>query len=302
MCHKDFLLEVYCLIDQLLKEVIPPEGLRQRGPDPLLSDAEAITIAIAGEFFGLDADKHIYAHFRRYYLAEFPTLRRLSRSSLVRQLANLWRVIGKIQERLVRCFELADPVLGSLLWLIDSFPLRICRLKRAPGCKRFRGVAGYGYDPTSGKDSFYGFRVHLRCACQGPCTQIALTPANVSDLAAAFELVPAGGGEAIGDRNYWSPIEQKLLAGKGLEIIAPFKKETHDPTPKSSAVLSKLRQYIEPLIGQLAGRFHIETTRARDLWHLTERVSRKILSHTVAMFLNIRHHHRPTQLELLLDT
>jgi hypothetical protein len=302
MIHKDFLLEAYCLIDDLLKDVIPPGGLRQRGPAPLLSDAEAITIGIAGEFFGLDADKHIYTHFRRHYLAEFPTLGRLSRCSFVRQLANLWQVMGRIHQRLLGSFDLTDPVIPTALWLIDSFPLRICRLKRAPGCKRFRGIAAYGHDPTAGKDRFYGFRVHLRCCAQGPCAQIAVAPANVADLAMAAELIPPGGGEALGDRNYWSPEGQKMLAAKGLWLTAPFKKESFDPTPGHAAILSKLRQYIEPLIGQLAGRFHIQVTWAKDLWHLTERLTRKILGHTLAVFLNIRHGHPPLQLELLLDS
>jgi hypothetical protein len=302
MTDKDFLLEAYCLIDQLLKDVIPPTGLRQRGPAPLLSDAEAITVAIAGEFFGLDADKHIYSHFRRHYLAEFPALGLICRSSFVRQLANLWQVMERIRERLLSSFSLADPVTNTVLWLIDSFPLRICRLKRAPGCKRFRGQAAYGHDPTAGRDGFYGFRVHLRCCAQGPCAQVAVAPANVSDLAMAAELIPAGGGEALGDRNYWGPEFQKMLAGKGLMLHAPFKKESSDPTPQRSAILSKLRQYIEPLIGQLATRFHIQTTWARDLWHLTARLTRKLLSHSVAVFLNIRHRHPPLQLELLLDS
>ena len=302
MNDKDFLLEAYCLIDQLAKDVIPPGGLRRRGPDPLLSDAEAITIAIAGECFGIDADKHIYSQFRWHYLSEFPALRHISRSSFVRQLANLWHVIAQIQDRLVQSFELKDPVTRTVLWLIDSFPLRICRLKRAKGCKRFRGIAGYGHDPTSGRDSFYGFRVHLRCACQGPCAQIALAPGNVTDFHMAFELIPPGGGEALADRNYWNPIGQPVLASKGLVLTAPFKQEAFDPTPESSAIISRLRQYIEPLIGQLATRFHMQTTWARDLWHLTERLSRKILSHTVAVFLNVRHNHPPLQLDLLLDS
>lgn len=302
MTDKDFLLEAYCLIDQLLKDVIPPQGLRQRGPDPLLGDSEAITIAIAGEFFGLDADKHIYTHFRRHYLAEFPALGRISRSSLVRQMANLWHVMGQIQDRLLSSFELADPVMGTVLWLIDSFPLRICRLKRAPGCKRFRGTASYGRDPTAGRDGFYGFRVHLRCCAQGPCAQIAVAPAHVADITMASELIPQGGGEALADRNYWSPISQPMLAREGLFLTAPFKKESYDPTPKRSAIISKLRQYIEPLIGQLAGRFHIQSTWARDLWHLTQRLARKILSHTVAVFLNVRHKNPPLQLDLLLDS
>ena len=302
MSTKDFLLAVYCLIDQLLKDIIPPQGLRQRGPDPLLSDAEAITIAIAGEFFGLDADKHIYTHFRRHYLAEFPALGLISRSSLVRQMANLWQVMGHLQDRLLTHFELADPITGTVLWLIDSFPLRICRLKRAPHCKRFRGSAAFGRDPTASRDGYYGFRVHLRCCAQGPCAQIALAPANVADAPMAAELIPPGGGEALGDRAYWSPDVQETLARQGLRLLAPFRTETFDPTPQRSAILSKLRQYIEPLIGQLAGRFHMQTTWARDLWHLTERLARKILSHTVAVFLNIRNNHPPLQLDLLLDS
>jgi hypothetical protein len=48
----------------------------------------------------------------------------------------------------------------------------------------------------------------------------------------------------------------------------------------------KTRRLIETVIGQLAERFHIETVRARDLWHLTNRFVRKILAHTMGVFLN----------------
>jgi hypothetical protein len=301
MTDKDFLLEAYCLIDQLLKDVIPPGGLRQRGPDPLLGDSEAITIAIAGEFLGLDSDQGIYRHFRRHYLAEFPTLARIDRTTLARQISNLWRVTGLLWEHLVNHFELADPVFGTPLWLIDSFPVRICKIKRAPGCKSFQGIAAYGHDPTSHRDRFYGLKVHLRCAAEGPCVQMALAPGNVSDLPMVQELLPPEGGTALADRNYWGPQTQRELAEKGLRLVAPFKKEKHDPTPEHSAILSRLRQYIEPLIGQLATRFHMETTRARDLWHLTGRLSRKLLSHTLAVFLNMRHGNPPLKLDLLLN-
>ena len=38
------------------------------------------------------------------------------------------------------------------------------------------------------------------------------------------------------------------------------------------------------MIGQLAERFHLERVRARDRWHLTVRVGRKLLSHTMVMW------------------
>jgi len=50
--------------------------------------------------------------------------------------------------------------------------------------------------------------------------------------------------------------------------------------------LKSARRLVETVIGQLSERFNIEKVRARDLWHLTSRMARKILSHTVAEFLN----------------
>ena len=46
------------------------------------------------------------------------------------------------------------------------------------------------------------------------------------------------------------------------------------------------RRRIETVIGQLAERFHIERVWARDLWHLTGRMARKILAHTLGIFVN----------------
>jgi len=43
---------------------------------------------------------------------------------------------------------------------------------------------------------------------------------------------------------------------------------------------------VETVIGQLTERFHTERIRARNLWHLANRVIRKLLAHTVGVFLN----------------
>lgn len=53
-------------------------------------------------------------------------------------------------------------------------------------------------------------------------------------------------------------------------------------SPKYLRCLNRTRRIIETVIGQLTERFHIEKVRARDLWHLTNRIGRKLLSHTVA--------------------
>ena len=58
--------------------------------------------------------------------------------------------------------------------------------------------------------------------------------------------------------------------------------------PASSAVLTRLRQVIEPVIGQLATRFLAEPTWARELWHLCGRITREVLGHIAAVLLNRR--------------
>ncbi len=46
------------------------------------------------------------------------------------------------------------------------------------------------------------------------------------------------------------------------------------------------RRLVETVIGQLSERFNIEEVRARDMWHLTVRIGRKLLAHTVNCFIN----------------
>jgi hypothetical protein len=303
MTVTDYLLHVFYLIDSEIKAMNLPR-LRQRGPRPRLSDSEVITIVLAGEFFGIDTDRGIYRFFRRYHLREFPMLARIDRSTFVRQAAALWRVTQLLQQRVLTLLPLRDPVDGQCWWNIDSFPIRTVRLARAPRCKLFRGVANYGHDPTTPRDLYFGLRAHLRCSDRGPVAQLELTGANRADLDAAFALVPDDRREpCLGDRNYWYRSAHRLwqLAGCGMTLLAPYKKKSLDPDPRRSRLLARLRQIIETVIGQLATRFHAERTWARDLWHLTARLARKILSHTVAVLLNWRTGNDPLQLDLLLD-
>ena len=75
----------------------------------------------------------------------------------------------------------------------------------------------------------------------------------------------------------------------------------HDTrNPAWIALLKRLRRLIETVIGQLVERFSIEKVRARDLWHLTSRINRKLLAHTVCRWLN-RLNANPLQFEQLVS-
>jgi hypothetical protein len=57
-----FIIAVYGVIQETYDQLFP-EGVRQRGFAPELTAAEALTIAIVGEFLGLERDKAIFEYF-----------------------------------------------------------------------------------------------------------------------------------------------------------------------------------------------------------------------------------------------
>ena len=292
MTPQELLLEVFCLVDDEL-QALDLGRLRARGPQPKLADSEVITIELVGEFWKLGTDRDLFRHFRTYHTAEFPALATVDRTTFVRQAANLWHVKQLIQQRLAEQLRGDDPV-----WLVDSLPIDACQFARATFCARFAGEADYGYCHLR-KRTFYGFRLHLRTSRDGVILGYQLAPARASEKAVLPELGLPVGSVGIGDRNYWSPELRARLAAGGVTLLAPYYQKSKDPDPKGSARLSAVRYRIETSNGQLAERYGIKRTWARDLWHLCHRVIRKILSHTALILINLRAGHQPLQLDAL---
>ena len=71
MSTEDFIISVYCLVDDNYQEIIVNK-LRSKGPKPKLSDAEVITMQIVGEFLGLNHDKQIWKYFKYSLVRMFP--------------------------------------------------------------------------------------------------------------------------------------------------------------------------------------------------------------------------------------
>jgi hypothetical protein len=74
MTLDDFILTTFCLIDDLLAD-LQLNGVRQRGPSPLLHDSEVLTLEVVGEFLGFDQDAQLFWYFRRHWAETFPGLR-----------------------------------------------------------------------------------------------------------------------------------------------------------------------------------------------------------------------------------
>ena len=287
------IIAVFCLVDDALRQA-GTARLRQRGPRPALHDAEVLTAEVVGEYLGLDADAEVFAYFRRHYGHFFPALRRVHRTTFARQAANLWRVKEALWQRLL-------PETGcDPRWaLADSFPLAVCRFGRALRCRRFRGEAGYGQDHAA-KATIYGFRLHARVVWPGVVTRLSVAPAGAADLAVVEELTDETAGVCLADRAYWAPELAEWLRGRGVEMLVPFRKRASDPTPERSRRITRIRYRIETVFSQLCERLSIKRVWARDLWHLSSRLLRKVLAHTLMVVLNRERGHAPLRLAELL--
>lgn len=94
---EDFIIQVFCHIDDYFKELSRGQKLRTRGFPPSLSDSEVITMETVGEYLGTDTDKGIWEYFRRRWPHLFPKTG--SRPNFARQAANLRYWKQRLQQR-----------------------------------------------------------------------------------------------------------------------------------------------------------------------------------------------------------
>jgi len=163
------------------------------------------------------------------------------RTTFARQAANLWKIKERLWQDLLALAP-HDPTFA----LCDSMPLPACLFARAYRCHRFRGGAAFGKDSLL-KQTFYGFRVHMRVCWPGVITCFSVAPANAHELSVVPELLESTRGFAVGDRNYCSPeTREELARSMGVALlVAPYRTKKRDPAPQRSAYLRRLRYRID---------------------------------------------------------
>ena len=292
---EDFIITVFCLVAEIFDQEIEAVKLRSRGFKPKVSDTEIITMEIVGEFLEMDTDKKIWLYFKRHWESWFPTLG--SRSNFVRQAANLWKVKQIIQEKVAEQLHSTT----DTLHMADGFPLPVCHFKRAYFSRVFKGVAAYGYCASKAQ-VYYGFKGNLAINSAGVISGMTVGPANIDERESLWDMVGNIKGLLLADKRLLGEqLQQQLQAESGINLQTPMRKNMDDPRGKdASSWLVSTRRLVETVIGQLTERFHIEKNWARDLWHFTNRITRKILSHTVAMLINKSIGNQPLQFEHLV--
>ena len=163
MSIEDLYLIVLMVVEYYFKELFGSQRAlrRSNNSNPRFSDEEVITIALVGQLAGENSEKAWYRFVRKNHLHLFPALCCLTRYG--RRLRRLKDAMSHIREQLL--YQL-DVKVDSYR-ITDSFPLRLCHLRRLSGSTTpFEYSATVGYC-DSFSEYFYGFKVHLLTDLRG---------------------------------------------------------------------------------------------------------------------------------------
>lgn len=306
---EEFVIAIYCLIeDELYPAFLKQHGLpRRAGFPPTLSDSECLTVELVGQYLGYTSQKQLYAQMHDRFGAWFPALR--DRSAFTRQCANLWQVKSFMHHHLVER-------LGGLqadCQIIDTLPLPICHRARRFQRRIFRTESVGGFPaPTLGycaaKDEYYfGFKGGLRITDYGLIVHAPLLAAQGHDSPCRDALLAGlqAPTQVIGDAAFLALERQQELQQHHIHLLTPLKRNMQPTDPRKPFVApqwaSRIRRRIETIYAQLVQRFHVQTMKGRDAWHLQSLWTTKILTHTICVGLNIRLKREPLDFDGLVQ-
>jgi hypothetical protein len=284
------------LVDDELKKLRAAHRIRHAGFPPELSDAEVMTMEICGEYFKLQTDKDLFDYFAQHYRHCFPKLS--DRSLCVRQAANLWQCKAVLHRRLTFVSgQAADP-----LQPMDTMPLPGCTYTRARRDRCFPGQADYGYCDAKALH-YYGFKLGLRISRCGMIIHYPLLEARPHDSNHLAVLIEGFRGIAPADKGCIDlHLQQQLAQHQGVSVVTPRKKHMQTSLYPASLVktCARWRRRVETVGSHLTKRFGVDRLRVHDLWHDQHRLIRKVLAHTVAVFLNLTLGRQPLDLDGLV--
>ena len=134
-------------------------------------------------------------------------------------------------------------------------------------------------------------------------TAATVTQANIDERESLWDLVEGIQGMIIADKGLiGAEYQEELHQYTGIRLQTALRANmTETRSPSFISWLKSTRRLVETVIGQLTERFNIEKVRARKLWYLSNRIARKLLSHTICVTINKMLGNAPLQFELLIQ-
>ena len=279
----DLFTNIFVIIDDIYNEIIPITVSNRRNiKDSKLSDSEIITISIVGELLTIDSEKAFFSLLKREYKNLFPKIG--DRTRFNRTKRNLYWVISKIREHI----SLFMQSYSNNIRIVDSMPIPVCEFGRAHFSKCFKGEASYGRCPSK-KQTYFGFKFHALTTIDGFLSDYIITPANVDDRNAVWDLCDKYKSiSIIGDKGYVNKrLTPELKVERDINLLFLKRGNSKDNYPKDiRQLIFKARRRIETSFSQLAEQLNLNKVKSKSMLGFITRTSIKVLAHNISFLIN----------------
>ena len=196
----DFTIAFYCFVDDLLLK-IDDKSLDKRRK---LTNSQIITTVIISSKYFYGNQVSACAYLENHHGFDMPDKSNFNRilHSLTDLLADLFFALGIIFKNLNL----------SSVYLIDSFPVAICKNIRICRANLVKGEEFRGYN-ASKREYFYGFKVHVITTGEGIPVEFLVTAGSVPDNT-TFQVMDIDlpeNGDLYGDAAYINQQHKDLL-------------------------------------------------------------------------------------------
>lgn len=268
------IITLYCFFDELL------QALNHRDdPQAKVSTAEVMTIAaVAAEFFTGNQQLALTFLVSHGYLKPFSKSRFNRRLHAIPE--TLWQfalyalaqVKQKTRETQIESTQINGE--ATQTFLVDTFPVPVCRNIRIKRCKIYHNAAFRGYT-ASKKEYFYGLKVCLIVTDKGSPVELIFVPGSTNDGEAlrSMPLNLPDNSVLIGDKGFLDiPFEEMLKRDGNIHLLVPRRKNMKPEKQLDDLVQwvsGGLRKKVETTFSQLSERLarsiHAVTPRGFEL-------------------------------------
>jgi len=242
---EDFTIAIYCFVDDYLKIGHPKAGARRK-----LTDAQVITTALvaARYFSGNFAKARLY--LREVHQFDFPDKSNFNR--------HLHRLASTITSLFVALGESLKALNVSSKYMIDSFPIAVCKNIRIKRCKLLRHKAYRGKN-MSKREYFYGFKVQVITTLEGLPVQYFICAGSFHDITAFksmnIDLPP--GSQLYADSGYTDyELEDYYKELEQIHLLAVRKSNSkRRDHPAMDFIKKYMRKRIETTFSEITAYF-----------------------------------------------
>jgi len=241
----DKTIAIYCFIDDFMKAI-----RRQTDVHCKLNDAEIATTAlIAALYFNGNQAKACG------YMQTHHGLKMIDKSGFNRRLHRLEATLLILFRFLANTLK---EINTSARYIIDSFPVAVCRNCRIPVCKLLQGKAYHGYNEAK-KEYFYGFKVQVIVSSDHLPVDFFFSAGSFTDITAFQSMcidLPQG-SDLYGDKGYVDyELEDLYAECEGIRLQIHRKSNSLRPDAAWDVFLKKhYRKPIEPVFSAITNLF-----------------------------------------------